>query len=95
MGISFKNKGQARHDETKDRKQRYLNMFKSFVLLMREAGAEDDHLESFSNNPCPENFGMDPDPYSPRDAIFIQIKRNTSATERLGILEEMANSGEI
>lgn len=72
-----------------------LKLFKAIVLEMNKRGKVIEQIKDFAKNPSPESLSLSTDPYSSRDIIFNQIKINTSFEDRVNILMELENTGQL
>ena len=76
-------------------KETALKLFKAILLEMSKKGKTIDQIKNFIRNPSPESLGLSLDPYSSRDALFNQIKINTSLEERVAIAIELEETEQL
>lgn len=79
----------------KNNKELALRMFKTILLQMGKDGKDPVIIYTFVKNPCPETLELEPDPYSPRDMLYEQIKKFSSLEEREAIFQELLNTQQI
>jgi hypothetical protein len=81
--------------EKTSQKEVILKLFKAIIIQMVQKGKTTEQIKKFTRKPLPESLDLKPDPYSSRDCLFSQINIHTSLNERVEILLELENSGQI
>jgi len=82
------------YPKQRDPRTEAIGVFKSFVVQMTQKKKNPDEIVVFVKNPTPLNYGFK-DTNEVRDVIFVQILKFTSLEERLKILEELYDSGNL
>jgi hypothetical protein len=76
-------------------KETSIRLVKAVVLEMSKRGKTIEQIKAFARNPGPESLGLKSDPYSSRDALFNQIKLNTTLEDRVKVLIELEETGQL
>lgn len=76
-----------------DYKSLALKFCRSYLIQMGEKGRSDDQIYDFVKNPSQKAMGLDDDPNSA--SFFHIIKNHSTFDERLAILQELVETGQV